>query len=235
MSRNLTDILRTHETDGRPTALAVLKEAMDERGEITDEDRRRAAALSGSPEATVYGVSSFYDDLVQPRGRRHVAVCTGTACWAADFGAHVAAVQDGLGLSIGERADDGSVSLAQTVCLGFCHSACSVREGNVVDAGEGVVDRALAERCVADEPESKSVLDEPVLLRKGTFEGLRHARESLSPAELLAAVKDANVRGRWRRLPGGHEVGVRRAPPIRTRRSSSTATRAIRARTSTSR
>ena len=213
MSRNLTDILRAHEGEDRPTALAVLKEAMDERGEITDDDRRRAAALSGLPEAAVYGISSFYDDLVQPRGERHVAVCTGTACWAADFGAHVDAVCDGLGLGLGERSEDGSLSLAQTVCLGFCHSAGSVREGDVVDAGEGVVERALAgELRQAEEPESRSVLDEPVLLQRGTFDGLRHARESLAPEELLATGQGRQrARPRRRRLPGRHQVGVRRA------------------------
>jgi NADH:ubiquinone oxidoreductase subunit F (NADH-binding)/NADH:ubiquinone oxidoreductase subunit E len=197
MSRNLTDILRAHESEARPTALAVLKEAMDERGEITDEDRRRAAALSGLPEATVYGVSSFYDDLVQPRGERHVSVCTGTACWASDFGEHVAAVCDGLGVGLGERAGDGSVSVGQTVCLGFCHSAGAVREGDVVDAGPGVVDRVLGGAVVqAEEPAGESVLDEPVLLARGSFAGLRHALDSLSPAELIERVKAANVRGR---------------------------------------
>jgi NADH-quinone oxidoreductase subunit F len=197
MSRNLTDILRSHEEEARPTALAVLKEAMDERGEITDEDRRHAAALSGLPEAVVYGVSTFYDDLTQPRGERHVAVCTGSACWASDFGAHVTALEQGLGVGLGERSEDGSVSLAQTVCLGFCHTAASVREGDLVDAGEGVIDRALAgELRQADEPESRSVLDEPVLLKPGSFDGLRRALDSLSPAELLEEVKQANVRGR---------------------------------------
>ena len=197
MSRNLTDILRAHEAEARPTALAVLKEAMDERGEVTDDDRRHAAALSGLPEATVYGVSTFYDDLVQPRGGRHVSVCTGTACWASDFGAHVAAVEEGLGLGMGERSDDGSVSLAQTVCLGFCHTAGAVRDGDVVDAGADVVDRVLAgDVRQADEPQAESVLDEPVLLASGSFAGLRHARESLTPEQLLAEVKEANVRGR---------------------------------------
>jgi NADH:ubiquinone oxidoreductase subunit F (NADH-binding)/NADH:ubiquinone oxidoreductase subunit E len=197
MSRNLTDILRAHEDEARPTALAVLKEAMDEHGEITDDDRRRAAALSGLPEATVYGVSTFYDDLVQPRAERHVSVCTGTACWASDFGAHVSAVEQGLGVGLGERAEDGSVSLGQTVCLGFCHSAAAVREGDVVDAGADAIDRVLAgDLRPADEPESRSVLDEPVLLRRGSFEGLRHALDTLSPEELIERVKEADVRGR---------------------------------------
>jgi NADH:ubiquinone oxidoreductase subunit F (NADH-binding)/NADH:ubiquinone oxidoreductase subunit E len=197
MSRNLTDILRAHEGEGRPTALAVLKEAMDERGEVTDEDRRRAAALSGLPEAAVYGVSTFYDDLVQPRARRHVSVCTGTACWASDFGAHVKAAGDALGLAPGERSDDGERSLGATVCLGFCHSAAAVRDGAVVDAGDGSVERLLAgEAAEAPEPESGSVLDEPVLLAPGRFEGLRHALAELTPERLLEEVKAANVRGR---------------------------------------
>lgn len=219
MSRNLTDILRTHESESRPTALDVLKEAMDERGEIGDEDRRRAAALSGLPEAAVYGISTFYDDLVQPRGARHVTVCTGTACWASDFGAHVEAVGERLGLGLGERSEDGSVSLGETVCLGFCHTAAAVREGSVVDAGADVVDRVLAGSLrQATEPEGESVLNEPVLLKRGTFEGLRHARASMSPEQLLAEVKEANVRGRGGAgFPAGTkwEFAARAADPDR--------------------
>jgi NADH:ubiquinone oxidoreductase subunit F (NADH-binding)/NADH:ubiquinone oxidoreductase subunit E len=219
MSRNLTDILRAHESEARPTALDVLKQAMDERGEVTDADRRQAAAVSGLPEAAVYGVSTFYDDLVQPRGQRHVMVCTGTACWASDFGAHVAAVGEGLGVGLGECAEDGSVSLGETVCLGFCHTAAAVREGAVVDAGPDVVERVLGGGLrPAQEPEGETVLDEPVLLRRGSFDGLRHARASLTPEQLLAEVKDANVRGRGGAgFPAGTkwEFAARAADPDR--------------------
>ena len=49
---------------------------MDRRGEITDDDRRVAAERSGLPEAAVYGISTFYDDLLAaarraPRARLH--------------------------------------------------------------------------------------------------------------------------------------------------------------------
>src|SRR5690349_7520318 len=104
MSPNLVELVRRHHTQAAPTALQVLKAAIDERGEITDDDRRRAAAASGLPEAAVHGVSTFYDDLLAPRGRRHVRVCTGTACFAADGGRAVAALRDGLGLEPGERS-----------------------------------------------------------------------------------------------------------------------------------
>lgn len=97
-------------------------------GEITDDDRRVAAERSGLPEAAVYGISTFYDDLLPPRGERHVRVCTGTACFASCGEDHVEELKRGFGLELGQRAPDKSVSLAETVCLGFCHSAPVVRE-----------------------------------------------------------------------------------------------------------
>src|SRR4030081_2960165 len=86
---NLVELVRRHHAVAAPTALEVLKEAMERRGEITDDDRRVAAERSGLPEAAVYGISTFYDDLLAPRGERHIRVCTGTACFAATGDAHV--------------------------------------------------------------------------------------------------------------------------------------------------
>ena len=197
MSRNLVELVRRHHAERAPTALEVLKEGMELRGEITDDDRRRAAEASGLPEAAVQGVSTFYDDLLQPRGCRHIRVCTGTACFAACGEDHVEALRDGLGLGLGERSADGAASLAETVCLGFCHSSPAVRVGDVVDAGPGVVERVLSEKQQpAAEPPWLSTLDDPVLLRRGDYSGLRRAREQMSPAELLAEVKAAVIRGR---------------------------------------
>src|SRR3984893_5055367 len=197
MSRNLVELVRRHHGVDAPTALDVLKEAVAQRGEITDEDRRRAAEVSGMPEAAVYGVSTFYDDLLQRRGRRHVRVCTGTACFAATGEAHVKQLEQALGLVLGERSEDESISLAETVCLGFCHSSPAVRDGDIVDAGPGVIERVLdgAPRA-APEPPWRSVLEEPVLTRPGDWSGLRQALAELEPEQLLAEVKEANVRGR---------------------------------------
>ena len=212
MSENLVELVRRHHAEQAPTALAVLKEAMDARGEITDADRRLAAARSGLPEATVHGVSTFYDDLLAPRGRRHVRVCTGTACFAATGDAHVEQLRAGLGLGLGERTANGSCSLAETVCLGFCHSSPAVRDGDVIDAGPGVVERVLAGATqAAAEPAPVSVLGEPVLTRPGDWSGLARALEG-SPEELLEAVKDATVRGRGGAgFPAGQKWAFARA------------------------
>ncbi len=197
MSRNLVEGLRAHETEARPTALAVLKEAVERRGEVTDEDRRRAAELSGLPEAAVYGISTFYDDLTEPRARRHVAACTGTACWASQAGGYVEELGGMLGLAAGECSPDREVSFGTTVCLGFCHSGPAFRDGATVDAGPGALERVAAgETDDAPEPDARSVLEQPVLLARGDWSGLRHALASMTPEELLETVKAANLRGR---------------------------------------
>jgi NADH:ubiquinone oxidoreductase subunit F (NADH-binding)/NADH:ubiquinone oxidoreductase subunit E len=196
-SHNLVELVRRHHAERAPTALQVLKEAMERRGEITDDDRRVAAERSGLPEAAVYGISTFYDDLLQPRGERHIRVCTGTACFASCGDDHVEELKRGLGLDLGQRAEDKSVSLAETVCLGFCHSAPAVRDGDVIDAGCGVVQRVLRGTTrAASEPAWESVLPDPVLTRQGDWSGLGRALRMTTPEELLEEVKAANVRGR---------------------------------------
>jgi NADH:ubiquinone oxidoreductase subunit F (NADH-binding)/NADH:ubiquinone oxidoreductase subunit E len=196
VSRNLVELVRRHHEQGAPTALEVLKEAMDRRGEITDDDRRVAAERSGLPEAAVYGISTFYDDLLQPRGERHVRVCTGTACFAATADAHVRAVEEHFGLELGERAADRSVSLAETVCLGYCHASPAVRDGDTIDAGPGAIERVLAgTTTAAPEPVFTSVLAEPVLTRPGDWSGYEQALRR-TPQDLLAEVQAADVKGR---------------------------------------
>lgn len=197
MSRNLVELIRRHHAVDAPTALELLKEAMEDHGELTDADRRHVAAVSGLPEAAVYGVSTFYDDLLAPRGHRHVRVCTGTACFVAAGDRPVERLSAGLGLAPGERSADGSVSLAETVCLGFCHSSPAVRIDDEVDAGAAAIERVLAgESRAAGEPAWSSLLAEPVLTRPGEWLGLQRALGTLGREGLLAAVEAAEVRGR---------------------------------------
>ncbi len=197
MPTNLVQLIRRHHDVDAPTVIELLSAAIDRNGELTDADIRDVAARTGVPEATVHGVSTFYDDLVIARGRRHVRVCTGTACFAATGGAHVDELRAGLGLELGERSADGELSLGETVCLGFCHSSPAVRDGALIDAGEGVVERVLAGAArEAQEPAARSLLDEPVLTGAGDWAGLRRALAELSPGELLEEVKAADLRGR---------------------------------------
>jgi NADH:ubiquinone oxidoreductase subunit F (NADH-binding) len=89
------------------------------------------------------------------------------------------------------------VSIAETVCLGFCHSAPAIRDGDVVDAGAGAVQRAI-EGAVqpAAEPPIRSTLTDPVLTAPGDWSGLSHALASRSPADILSEVLAADLLGR---------------------------------------
>jgi NADH:ubiquinone oxidoreductase subunit F (NADH-binding)/NADH:ubiquinone oxidoreductase subunit E len=197
MSANLVQLIRRHHAVAAPTAVELLSAAVEARGALTDDDIRAVAEEARLPEATVHGIATFYDDLIVRRGRRHVRVCTGTACFAATGGAHVDEVAAGLGVGLGERSDDGAVSLVETVCLGYCHSSPAFRDGDRIDAGPGALARVLAAQTrTAPEPPARSLLAEPVLTRTGDWSGYRRALAELSPEELLAEVKAAEVRGR---------------------------------------
>ena len=216
MSRNLVELIRRHHGLQAPTALAVLKEAMDERGELTDDDRRRAAEVSGLPEAAVYGVSTFYDDLIAPRGARHVRVCTGTACFAATGGAHVAAAEEAFGLKLGERSEDG-VGLARRDRLPRLLpllAGAARRRDDGRGSRRGRAGRRPHGASPTPEPVWQSVLDEPVLIRPGDWSGLRRALTEWTPVELLAEVKAAEVRGRGGAgFPAGVKWEFTRAAP----------------------
>ncbi|MBB5155978.1 NAD(P)H-dependent oxidoreductase subunit E [Saccharopolyspora phatthalungensis] len=51
--------------------------------------------------ASGLGPASYFADLAAPHGRRHVRVCTGTACFAARGGRHLGEVERELGVSAG--------------------------------------------------------------------------------------------------------------------------------------
>ncbi|MFO7571113.1 MAG: NADH-ubiquinone oxidoreductase-F iron-sulfur binding region domain-containing protein, partial [Gaiellaceae bacterium] len=122
---------------------------------------------------------------------------TGTACWAVAFDGQIRDLEAHFGIPLGECSEDGELSLTETVCLGFCHSSPSFREGDVIDAGEGALERVLAgETRAAPEPEWGSTLAQPVLTRPGDYSGLRRALAELTPEQLLEEVKAANLRGR---------------------------------------
>ncbi len=197
MSANLVELTRRRGAASTPTAVELLASAVAERGALTDEDIRAVAARTGLPEAAVHGVATFYDDLRAPRGARHVRVCTGTACFAATAGTHVEALAEGLGVAPGERTADGGLSLAETVCLGFCHSSPAIRDGETIDAGPGVLQRVLAGAATsAPEPPARSILPVPVLTEPGDWSGFRRAVTLRSSGDLLAEVREADLRGR---------------------------------------
>jgi NADH:ubiquinone oxidoreductase subunit F (NADH-binding)/NADH:ubiquinone oxidoreductase subunit E len=128
-------------------------------------DERAVAQRTGVPLAAVHGAATYYADLRASRGRRHVRVCTGTACFVASAGGqHVVEVESALGVKVGECAPDGEVSLQAVRCLGYCYAGPAALDGDRVYAGPDLGAQVTgASDQVASEIPATAVVD-PVLL-----------------------------------------------------------------------
>ena len=73
------------------------------------------------PLGTVYHVASFYKSFtLEPRGRVHIKVCTGTACHVRGAPRVLNLIEEHLGIRPGETSEDGEYSLETVNCLGAC-------------------------------------------------------------------------------------------------------------------
>jgi NADH:ubiquinone oxidoreductase subunit F (NADH-binding)/NADH:ubiquinone oxidoreductase subunit E len=147
-------------------ALARLREAKAARGRIDPGDVDRVAGELGLPRAHVHGAATFYADLgLEPRGRRHVRVCAGTACFAAGVSAELERLSPKLGAEPGGVSADGSVSLETVYCLGYCYAGPAALDDEKARAGPDLVAQLTGEAERRD-PEIPVAVEtaEPVVL-----------------------------------------------------------------------
>ena len=163
--RTVTSLERRY---GRPGAevLDALRAVAEEKGRIEPADVERVAASLNLPRAHVNGAASFYADLAStPRGRRHVQVCDGTACFAASGGTHIDAVSEALGVAPGSVSGDGEVSLQPVYCLGYCYGGPAALDDGVPCAGADLAEQ-LSGQAARRDPEIpvRVEVGEPVVL-----------------------------------------------------------------------
>ena len=85
------------------------------------------------PMNKVYSFITFYAMLsVKPRGRYIVRMCKSAPCHVHGAQAVVQALEDQLGISIGETTEDGRFTLNATRCLGACGLAPVMMIGDEV-------------------------------------------------------------------------------------------------------
>ena len=176
MSRNLIEMLRAREARRAATALEVLKEAIDERGEITDDDRReRGRALRPARGDRLRRLELLRRPAAAARRAPRPRLHRDRLLRARLGDAHVDAdARTGSGSRSASAAEDGRSRSPRPSASASATPSPAVREGDVIDAGAGVVERVLAGECAqAAEPEGGSVLDEPVMTRPGDWSGLR--------------------------------------------------------------
>jgi NADH:ubiquinone oxidoreductase subunit F (NADH-binding)/NADH:ubiquinone oxidoreductase subunit E len=184
------------------SAIDRLRGVAERTGRITAGEERLVADELHLPIAAVHGAATFFDDLAPtPRGRRHVRVCEGTSCFAADQGRHLTEVEAALGVSAGACRADGAVSLQAVRCIGFCYAAPALLDGDTPHAGPQLADRLTAEQRPDPPPIPVAAAAQPVLLggilgEDDPWRDWPDVIRSWPTERLIAEVAAAGLRGR---------------------------------------
>jgi len=110
----------------RSAVIAALREAQHQNnGYLTTELMDAIGAYLGLPPIQVYEVASFYSMFeTKPVGRVHVSVCTNISCMLCGSDEIVKAVENHLGIKVGESTPDGKFYLKrEEECLAACNNA----------------------------------------------------------------------------------------------------------------
>jgi NADH-quinone oxidoreductase subunit E len=106
-------------------ALQAVQEKFGYLPEVAMEEIGRVAGLSTN---VIYGVASFYAQFrTTPVGKKHVAVCQGTACHVRGSARILESIERALGIKAGETTSDLEYSLETVACIGACALAPTLR------------------------------------------------------------------------------------------------------------
>ena len=101
--------------------IPMLQAVQREVGYLPEAALREVARRTGLPEASVYGVATFYAQFHLTRqGRHKIRVCQGTACHVRGGKRILKEVRKSLGIDPGETTTDYEFSLERVACLGSC-------------------------------------------------------------------------------------------------------------------
>jgi len=104
--------------------IPLLQAAQDSYGYIPEKIIYYISELVEIPAAEIYGVITFYSQFrLKPLGKNLIRICEGTACHVNGAKSILTALQDELGITVGETTDDGIFSLQSVACLGCCSLA----------------------------------------------------------------------------------------------------------------
>ena len=126
MDKNKGDFnFRLWRYDGAPGELIpLLQSAQEHFGYIPRRAIKHISDTTGIPESTIYGVITFYSQFrLRPMGKYVIRICAGTACHVSGAKQLIDAVQDELGIEVGDTTEDGVFTLFTVACLGCCSLA----------------------------------------------------------------------------------------------------------------
>ena len=101
--------------------IQILNEVQDYYGYVPEKAQVAISEYLNMPMAEIYGVVTFYSRFtLKPKGKYHIAVCLGTACFVKGSENVLERAKERLGIDVGETTADGKFSLEATRCIGAC-------------------------------------------------------------------------------------------------------------------
>ncbi|MFC1900798.1 NADH-quinone oxidoreductase subunit NuoE [Chloroflexota bacterium] len=111
--------------------IPLVQKIQDEFGYIPPESIKIISDALGLFPSQVQGVISFYAQLyTEPKGRRTVRVCRGTACHVRGGKTILKLVKKQLGIDEGETTEDLEYTLETVACIGVCALAPNMVVGD---------------------------------------------------------------------------------------------------------
>ncbi|MBN2384474.1 NADH-quinone oxidoreductase subunit NuoF [bacterium] len=215
--KSLVEPILSRYPDRRSALLPALHLFQQLDGYISDERAREISEVLHVPVATVYGVRSYYSMYnSKPLGRWHVQVDTNIPALLAGADKIVTHLEKKLGIKVGQTTADGLFTLSTVEDLASC-GTCPVIQVNDRYYENMTVQRtsklieSLRAGEMPDMPTKAHWASEcNILLRRrgmsgarsietyrndGGYQALKKAL-GMSPAEVLAEVKNSGIRGR---------------------------------------
>jgi len=106
------------------TLIPMLQAAQESYGYVPASAVEQISAVTGIPEAEIYGVITFYKQFrLKPLGKHIIRLCKGTACHVVGAEMIGQVIADELKAAPDETTDDGLFTYMVVACLGCCSLA----------------------------------------------------------------------------------------------------------------
>lgn len=118
--KELKSFISKHKNDQGPLIM-IMQEAQKIYGYLPIEVQEMISKGLNIPMEKVYEVATFYAQFnMVPRGKYHISVCLGTACYVKGSQKVLEAIEQNLKIQSGECTTDRKFSLDSCRCLGAC-------------------------------------------------------------------------------------------------------------------
>lgn len=110
--------------------LSVLLAVQEEHPQkyLSEEAVNEIAQIMGISRSRVYSTASFYSEIsLKPRGTHLIRVCTNSPCENAGKAQILQALEQELGITVGETTQDHLFTLESVSCLGACYMSPAIK------------------------------------------------------------------------------------------------------------